>query len=299
MRLSTPGSIIGGRGREPSGKGYREWRDRVMLIVFFGSVLVGIAGLATLLIMVLFDGGSWFDWDFISRYSSRKAGQAGILAPLVGSAWVIVMTAAFTIPIGVGTAVYLEEFAARNRITRLIELNISNLAGVPSIIYGVLGLSVFVFWLSMGRSVIAAALTMTLLILPIVIISSQEAIRAVPPSYRDAAFAMGATRWQVVKSIVLPLALPGVMSGVILALSRALGEAAPMLLISSIVFARFVPTEPSDEFTVLPLQILNWVNDPRADFQGLAAAAIIALLLLLLTMNSVAIFIRARYHTRA
>ena len=219
---------------------------------------------------------------------------------MAGTVWVVGLTAIFTIPVGIGTAIYLEEFARKNRLTRLIELNISNLAGVPSVIYGLLGLAVFVQFLFNGsRNLTAGALTMTLLILPIVIIASQEAIKAVPSSYRDAAYAMGATRWQVVKTVVMPQAVPGMMSGIILALSRAVGESAPILIISSLVWVTFVPTSPDSKFTVLPLQIFTWVSQPQEDFRSIAAAGIIVLLLILLGMNAVAIWIRNKYQMRS
>ena len=278
--------------------GYRGVRDRVLAVVFVLSVLIGIAGLLTLLIKTLVDGLPWLDWQFVSSYSSRRPKDAGILAALAGSVWMLGLTAVFTIPVGVGTAVYLEEFAGRSRFSRLVQLNISNLAGVPSIIYGLLGLAAFVYFLGLGRSVLAGALTMTLLVLPVVIIASQEAIRAVPKSYRDAAFALGSTRWQVVKTVVLPQALPGIMSGIILALSRAIGESAPILVISSLVFLTFVPTSPGDRFTVLPLQIFTWLSQPQRDFKGIASAAIIVLLIVLLSMNAVAIYIRNKYQRR-
>jgi phosphate transport system permease protein len=219
---------------------------------------------------------------------------------MAGTVWIVGLTAIFTIPVGIGTAIYLEEFARKNRLTRLIELNISNLAGVPSVIYGLLGLAVFVQFLFNGsRNLTAGALTMTLLILPIVIIASQEAIKAVPSSYRDAAYAMGATRWQVVKTVVMPQAVPGMMSGIILALSRAVGESAPILIISSLVWVTFVPTSPDSKFTVLPLQIFTWVSQPQEDFRSIAAAGIIVLLLILLGMNAVAIWIRNKYQVRS
>ncbi len=278
--------------------GFRKWRDRVFVWLFISSVLIGIAGLLTLLATVFLDGWSWLDWQFITSYSSRKPKDAGIFAALIGSLWMLGMTAVFTIPIGIGTAVYLEEFAGKGRVTRLIQINIANLAGVPSIIYGMLGLAVFVYFLNMGRSVAAGALTMTLLVLPVVIIASQEAIKAVPKSYRDAAYALGATRWQVVKTVVLPQAVPGMMSGIILALSRAIGESAPILIISSLVFLTFVPHNPGDRFTVLPLQIFTWMSLPQADFKAIASAGIILLLIVLLSMNGVAIFIRNKYQRK-
>lgn len=296
MKLSSPASVAqGASANNRSGLGYRTWRDRFFFLLFIASVLIGVAGLVTLLLTVIIEAWGWLDWQFITSYASRRPERAGIFAPLIGTTWVIVTTAALTIPLGVGTAVYLEEFAGQSRISRLVQLNIANLAGVPSIVYGILGLGIFVTLMGLGRSVLAGGLTLTLLVLPIVIIATQESIRAVPPSYRDAAFAMGATRWQVVKSIVLPQAIPGIMSGVILALSRAIGEAAPILMISGIVFITSVPTSPFDSFTVLPLQILNWVQQPQADFQAIASAAILALLIMLLSMNAVAIWIRNKF----
>ena len=278
---------------------FRVIRDRVFFTTFVAAVVVGIVGLAALLIDVLIDGLPFLDWPFLSSYASRKPLESGILAPLAGTVWVVAMTALLTIPIGVGTAIYLEEFAAKNRINRMIELNIANLAGVPSVIYGLLGLAVFVQFLFNGsRNVTAGALTMTLLILPIVVIASQEAIKAVPSSYRDAGYAMGANKWQVVKAIVLPQALPGMMSGIILALSRAIGESAPILIISSLVWVTFVPTTPDSKFTVLPLQIFTWVSQPQHEFRGIAAAGIIVLLVVLLSMNAAAIWIRSKYQVR-
>lgn len=277
----------------------RVLRDRIFVIGFVLAIVVGILGLAALLFDVLLDGLPFLNWNFLSSYASRKPAESGILAPLAGTIWIVGMTALLTIPIGVGTAIYLEEFASKNRFNRLIELNIANLAGVPSVIYGLLGLAVFVQFLFNGsRNVTAGALTMTLLILPIVVIASQEAIKAVPSSYRDAAYAMGANRWQVVKSIVLPQALPGMMSGIILALSRAIGESAPILIISSLVWVTFIPTSPDSKFTVLPLQIFTWISQPQHAFRGIAAAAIIVLLIVLLSMNGVAIWIRSKYQSR-
>lgn len=277
----------------------RVLRDRIFVIGFVLAVVIGIAGLAALLLDVLVDGLPFLNWNFLTNYASRKPLDSGILAPLAGTVWIVGMTALFTIPIGVGTAIYLEEFASKSRMNRLIQLNIANLAGVPSVIYGLLGLAVFVQFLFNGsRNVTAGALTMTLLVLPIVVIASQEAIKAVPSSYRDAAYAMGANRWQVVKTVVLPQALPGMMSGIILALSRAIGESAPILIISSLVWVTFVPASPDSKFTVLPLQIFTWISQPQHAFRGIAAAGIIVLLVVLLSMNGVAIWIRSKYQQR-
>lgn len=277
----------------------RVWRDRVYVSTFVGAIAIGIIGLLTLLLDVLIDGLPFLNWNFLTSYASRHPEESGIIAPLAGTVWVVGLTALMTIPIGVGTAIYLEEFASKNRLNRLIELNIANLAGVPSVIYGLLGLAVFVQFLFNGsRNVTAGALTMTLLILPIVVIASQEAIKAVPSSYRDAAYAMGANRWQVVKTVVLPQAMPGMMSGIILALSRAIGESAPILIISSLVWVTFLPASPDSKFTVLPLQIFTWISQPQHGFRGIAAAAIIVLLVVLLSMNAIAIWIRSKYQTR-
>ncbi|MBT4942822.1 MAG: phosphate ABC transporter permease PstA [Chloroflexi bacterium] len=277
----------------------RVLRDRIFVVGFGLAVIIGILGLAALLFDVLVDGLPFMNINFLTSYASRKAENSGILAPLAGTIWIVGMTALFTIPIGVGTAIYLEEFASKNRLNRLIELNIANLAGVPSVIYGLLGLALFVQFLFNGsRNVTAGALTMTLLILPIVVIASQEAIKAVPSSYRHAAYAMGANRWQVVKAIVLPQAIPGMMSGIILALSRAIGESAPILIISSLVWVTFIPTSPDSKFTVLPLQIFTWISQPQHSFRGIAAAAIIVLLIVLLSMNGIAIWIRSKYQSR-
>lgn len=297
MSLSTPASVV----RESNSvrkTTYRIIRDRIFLTLFILAVLIGLAGLASLMYEVIHDAWGWVDWRFINNYASRRPENAGIFAPLLGTTWTILITASLTIPIGVGTAVFLEEFAGDSRFSRIIQLNIANLAGVPSIIYGLLGLGIFIGLFGMPRSVLVGGLTLTLLVLPIVIIASQEAIRAIPPSLRDAAYAMGATKWQVVKLIVLPQAIPGIMSGVILALSRAIGEAAPILMISGIVFITFVPTSPNSDFTVLPLQILDWAGRPQSGFQHIAAAAILVLLVMLLSMNALAIWIRNKYQRR-
>jgi phosphate transport system permease protein len=294
--MNKQDSII---GKRQNLRAVRVLRDRIFVVGFALAVVVGILGLAALLFDVLIDGLPFLNINFLSSYASRKAENSGILAPLAGTIWIVGMTALLTIPIGVGTAIYLEEFASKNRFNRLIELNIANLAGVPSVIYGLLGLAVFVQFLFNGsRNVTAGALTMTLLILPIVVIASQEAIKAVPSSYRDAAYAMGANRWQVVKSVVIPQALPSMMSGIILALSRAIGESAPILIISSLVWVTFIPTSPDSKFTVLPLQIFTWISQPQEAFRGIAAAGIIVLLIVLLSMNGIAIWIRSKYQSR-
>ena len=279
--------------------GRRRRLGQVFFALLVAATLVGIVALFLLLGDVLRQGLGWLDWGFLTGMPSRFPERAGILPALVGSVWLILLTALFSLPIGVATAIYLEEYAPRGWFTRVIQTNITNLAGVPSIVYGILGLAAFVRAMALGRSVLAGALTMTLLILPIVIVASQEAIRAVPRSLRDASYALGATRWQTVRHIVLPAALPGILTGVILALARALGEAAPLIMIGALMFVPFVPTSPLDQFTVLPIQIFNWTARPQHEFRYIAAAAIIVLLAVLLAMNATAIYLRNKYQRRA
>ena len=271
----------------------------IAYVVFILAILFGMAGLAVLLVQVLIQGIPWLSWHFVSDYPSRFPEQAGMKSALFGTIWVMGLTGLFTVPVGVGAAIYLEEYAAKNWLTRVIEVNISNLAGVPSIVYGLLGLAVFVQVLALGRTVLAGALTMSLLVMPIVIIASREAIRAVPQTYREASYGLGATQFQTVKDVVIPQATPGIMTGIILAMSRAIGEAAPIVAISALVYLTFIPTDPLDKFTVMPIQIFNWVGDPRPGFRGLAAAGIIILLGVLLTMNAVAVYIRNRTQRRS
>ena len=277
----------------------REAAGTVAHIIFLLAVLVGIVGLVILLAQVLIDGLPWVSKNLLFNYPSRHPEQAGLRAAIFGTLWLMGLTAAFTVPIGIGAAIYLEEYASKNKLTLLIEVNISNLAGVPSIVYGLLGLALFVQWLALGRSVLAGALTMSLLILPIVIIACREAIRAVPATYREAAYALGATQWDVVRGVVVPAAFPGMLTGIILGMSRAVGETAPVIAISALVYLTFVPESPMDRFTVLPIQIYNWVSRPQEDFRGLAAGGIVVLLVILLSMNALAIFLRNKYQIRS
>ena len=267
--------------------------------IFLLSVCVGIIGLAILLFDVLTKGIPWLSWHFITDYPSRHPEEAGLFSALMGTVWLMGMTALFTVPVGVGAAIYLEEYAPRNFFTRFIEINVANLAGVPSIVYGLLGLALFVYLMNLGRSVLAGSLTLSLLVLPIVILASRESIRAVPDSYRQAAYAMGADQWQVIKGVVLPSAVPGILTGTILAMSRAIGEAAPVIAISALVYLTFIPGHPMERFTVLPIQIFNWVSRPQDEFRGLAAAGIIVLLVILLSMNAIAVFLRNKYQIRS
>ena len=270
----------------------------VFLAICFAATLIGIFFLALLLKEVLSQGVGWLSLEFLSTFPSRFPEQAGLKSALFGTLWVISLTALFSFPVGVGAAIYLEEYAPRHWITSIIQTNISNLAGVPSIVYGLLGLALFVRILAFDRSVLAGALTMSLLILPIIIITAQESLRAVPPSIREAAYAVGANRWQVIWEHVLPYAIPGILTGTILALSRAIGESAPMITIGALTFIAYVPEGPLDGFTVLPIQIFNWASRPQAEFQNIAAAGIIVLLVVLLSMNAAAVLLRSHYRGR-
>lgn len=284
--------------------GTRSARDRrrrtlgmVFAVVCGAATLVGVAALGVLLWKLAADGLPRLDVRFLSSFASRSPERAGVKAALAGSVWLLGLTALIAFPVSVAAAIYLEEYAPRNVATRLIRLNIANLAGVPSIVYGILGLAVFVRTFGLGRSIISGALTLSLLVLPVIIIAAQEAIRAVPWSIREAAYGLGATRWQVVSTQVLPMAMPGILTGTILALSRAVGETAPLIMVGAVGFIAFTPKGLGDPFTVLPLQIYNWISRPQAEFHELAAAGILVLLALLLTMNAAAIVLRNRYQT--
>jgi phosphate transport system permease protein len=264
-------------------------------LLAFLAIFASLVTLVALLIDVVVRGGSSVDLQFFTSAPSRIPAKAGILPALVGTLWVTTLVAVMTFPIGVAAAIYLEEYAGRGRWSRLLRINISNLAGVPSIVYGIFGLALFVRLLGLGRTVFAAALTLSLLILPVVIISSMEAIRAVPPSQREAAYALGATRWQMVRRALLPAAAPGILTGIVLAVGRAVGETAPLILIGAVTFVTFVPVNPfEDKYTVLPIQIFNWAGRPQAAFQEISAAAILVLLVLMFLLNLVAIILRAR-----
>jgi phosphate transport system permease protein len=272
--------------------------DRAFAVVGLLGLLAALAALAALLMDVLLDGAPRLSWQFLTSYPSRFAASAGILPAIIGTFYVIVLTALMAVPVGVAAAVYLEEYGAQGRIGRIIEINIANLAGVPSVVYGLLGLGLFVRALSLGRSVIAGAATLALLVLPVVILATREALRAVPKSLREGSYALGATKWQTTQLQVLPAALPGILTGVILALSRAIGETAPLIMVGAVAYVRFVPDSLWSPFTVLPIQIFNWVSRPQAGFAENAAAGIIVLLVMLVLMNGAAILIRDRYQRR-
>lgn len=258
------------------------------------ATLVGVAALVVLLVDVLIDGLPRLDVQLLTSFASRFPERAGVRAALAGSIWLLVLTAVISFPVSVAAAIYLEEYAPKGWITKVIQTNIANLAGVPSIVYGILGLALFVRAMGLDRSILSGALTLSLLVMPVIIMASQEAIRAVPPTIREAAYGLGATRWQVVSYQVLPMAFPGILTGTILALSRAVGETAPLILVGAVGFVAFTPRGIMDQFTVLPLQIYSWISRPQDEFRELAAAGIIVLLLLLLTMNAAAIILRNR-----
>ena len=276
----------------------RRYGDSLLAGLGVLSMLLGLAALGALLVDVLLDGAGRLSWQFLTSYPSRRPAEAGILAALAGSFFLIALTAAIAIPFGIAAAVYLEEYGVRGRLSRIIEINIANLAGVPSIIYGLLGLGLFVRYLEMGRSVLAGACTLALLVLPVVILATREALRAVPPSLREGSYALGATKWQTVWHQVLPAAFPSILTGLILALSRAIGETAPLITIGALTWVPFAPDSIWSPFTVLPIQIFNWVSRPQAAFGENAAAGIIVLLVMLLTMNAIAVVLRDRYQKR-
>ncbi|MFZ5690953.1 MAG: phosphate ABC transporter permease PstA [Pseudomonadota bacterium] len=285
----------------------RKMWERIFIVCGIVSTSVGLITLAALIIDLAVAGFPRLTWDFFFNFPSRRAAQAGILSAWVGSLLVILVTASIGVPLGVGAGLYLEEYAPRNWITNIIEINISNLAGVPSIVYGLLALGLFVYGFGTGRSIFTAGLTLALLILPIIVVATREAVRAVPAALREAAYGIGCTKWQVTRDHVLPAAIPGVLTGVIIGISRALGETAPLITIGALTFIAFLPSSPItsefpfisfqwlfDGFTVLPIQAFNWVSRPGSDFHANAAAAGIVLLLLTLGLNAIAIYTRYR-----
>ena len=291
MAVITPAEFQRRRAR-------RIWQGRVFHGFCLLAVAVSLGMLAVLLIYLFLQGWERVSWSFLTSFPSRVPEAAGIRAALLGSIYVVAIAGVVAFVLGVASAVYLEEFAGRSRFARIAWINISNLAGVPSIVYGLLGLEIFVRTAGLGKSVLAGGLTLALLVLPIVIVASLEAIRAVPPSLREGGFGLGATRWQVVRHLVLPQAMPGILTGIILAVSRALGETAPLIAMGALTFVPFAPDGPLSRFTVLPIQIFNWVSRPQAGFHEAAAAGIIVLLVVLLLMNATAVILRNRFQKR-
>jgi phosphate transport system permease protein len=277
------------------GRGLRSNLFRVLGLLSIG---VGLGTLVILLFTIIREGWSWLDWRFLTSFDSRFPAQAGFKAAIVGTIYTIGITIVVALPLGTMSAIYLEEYEHDSWFARFIELNINNLAGVPSIIYGLLALQVFVRFLGFGRSVLAGGFTLALLILPIIIVAAREAIRAVPQSIRQASYGLGATRWQTIRHHVLPGAFPGILTGAILAISRAIGETAPLITIGALTYVAFLPRDAFDKFTVMPIQIFNWISKPQAEFRQIAAAGIIVLLTVLLLMNSIAIILRQRLRNR-
>jgi phosphate transport system permease protein len=289
----------------------RRLREKTFIALGLLSTFIGLLTLTALLVDLAMVGLPRLDWEFFTSFPSRRAGQAGILSAWVGSLLVILVTASVAVPMGVGAGIYLEEYARKNWVTNIIEINVSNLAAVPSIVYGLLALGLFVYGLGTGRSILTAGLTLALLILPIIIVATREAIRAVPWTIREAAYGIGATKGQVTRDHVLPAATPGVLTGVIIGLSRALGETAPLITIGALTFIAFLPAAPVtsefpfvsfqwlfDGFTVLPIQAFNWISRPGSDFHANAAAAGLVLVTLTLSLNAVAIVLRYRLRKR-
>ena len=275
--------------------------DWLFLVLVFVATMIGLVVLAVLLVDIAVDGVPRLSGKFITSFPSVIPENSGIYPALLGSIWLVALTALISVPLGIGAAVYLEEYAADTWLTRFIEVNISNLAGVPSIIYGLLGLGIFVNLLpsvTSGESILSGALTLSLLILPIIIIATREALRTIPNAVREGGYALGATRWEVIRSHLLPMALPGALTGTILALSRAIGEAAPLIVVGAATYITFAPTGPLSNYSALPIQIFSWISQPQPGFQTAAAAGIVVLMIVLLLTNSVAVMLRNKYQKR-
>jgi phosphate transport system permease protein len=277
---------------------YYEYQDKLFKYFALGCTLLGVIALGLLLYNLLSVGLSRIDWDFIVDGPSRRASRAGIFTALIGTLWILVITALIAFPIGIAAAIYLEEYAKKSKLANILEINIANLAGVPSIIYGLLGLELFARAMNLGGSILTGSLTLALLILPIIIVSTRESLKTVPYSIREASYALGATKWQTIWSQVLPASISGIFTGVILALSRAVGETAPLIVIGALTFVPFAPSGLMDNFTVLPIQIFNWVSRPQKAFAVNAAAAIIILLLITFIMNGIAVYLRSRWQKK-
>ena len=273
-------------------------KDRIFSVVGLIATFTGLILLVFFIADILIDGLTRIDWAFLTGLPSRRPERAGIFTAMMGTVWILVLTALISFPVGVGAGVYLEEYGKKGWLSRILEINISNLAGVPSIIYGLLGLEIFARVLKLGPSVLAGSMTLSLLILPVIIVSTRESVRAVPQSIKDASYAMGATKWQTIWYQVLPSSLGGILTGVILALSRAVCEAAPLIVVGALAYVPFAPKSPMDDFSVLPIQIFNWISRPQHGFIVNAAAAIIILLIITFMMNGIAIYLRNRWQKK-
>jgi phosphate transport system permease protein len=264
-----------------------------VLFTLFGVLILGV-----LIYNIVRVGYTRINWDFLTSLPSRKPEEAGIYTAIIGTLDIMILTIIFAIPIGVGAGIYLEEYAKKSKFSSLLEINISNLAGVPSIIYGLLGLGIFVRFLGFGGSILSGSLTLSLLILPIIIVATREAIKAVPHSLKEASFALGASKWQTIKSVVLPSSFGGIITGIILSLSRAIGETAPLIVVGAMAYVPFVPHSLFDTFSVLPMQIFNWTTRPQQGFAIAASGAIIVLLLLTFIMNGIAVYLRNKWQNK-
>ena len=300
-------SILGIRRRIS----FNKFRDHIFWMIGLLSTLIGFVLLFTLIIDLFLDGFPRLGWQFLISYPSRFPEKAGILSAWVGTILVMIVTAATAVPLGIGAGIYLEEYGKKNWLTHLIEINMNNLAGVPSIIYGLLALGLFVYFLKFGESILTGGLTLGLLILPMVVIATRESIRAIPNSIREASYALGATKWQTIKDHILPYSMGGIMTGMIIGLSRAIGETAPIITVGALTFIAFLPSPPIltefpfisfkwllDPFTVMPIQVFNWISRPQKEFHVNAAAAGVILLLMTLLMNAFAIYMRYKFRKR-
>ena len=276
----------------------RKWMGRAFHGLCLLSVCIALGMLAVLLIYLLQQGVTGIDWSFLTSFPSRHPDKAGIKPAMLGSIYVVLVAGVVSFTLGVATALFLEEYATRSKFAKIAKINIANLAGVPSIVYGILGLQIFVHSMHLGNSVLAGGFTLALLVLPIVIVAASEAVRAVPPSLREGSYALGATRWQVIWRMVIPQAFPGILTGVNLAVSRAIGETAPLIAMGALTFVPFTPDSPLSRFTVLPIQIFNWTSRPQEGFRETAAAGIIVLLVILLVMNAGAVILRNRFQNK-
>lgn len=272
--------------------------DKIFKVVALSFTVFALIILAVLIINIFSSGLTRLNWSFFSNLPSRHPERAGILTAMAGMLSLLFFTIIIALPIGIAAGIYLQEYSVKNRFAKLVEINIANLAGVPSVIYGILGLQLFVRMAKLGNSLFAGALTLSLLIMPIIIVATREAIRAVPNSLREASYGMGATKWQTTKNVVLPSALGGILTGIILSISRAVGETAPLLVIGALVYVPFIPEGPNDQFTTLPIQVFNWVSRPQAGFIVNAAAGIVVLLLITFLLNGIAIYIRSRWYKK-
>jgi phosphate transport system permease protein len=293
---SGPGSVF------ETSTSTRYFLDRAFAVLVFVATLFGLVVLGVLLVDIAQDGLPRLSWDFVRGFPASDAESSGIWPALLGSVWLLGITALVSVPLGIGAAIYLEEYATDNWLTRIVEINISNLAGVPSIIYGLLGLGLFVEFmrpLTGGQSLVSGGLTLSLLILPVIIITSREALRAIPNSVREGGYALGATKWEIIRSHLLPMAIPGIVTGTILALSRAIGEAAPLIVVGASLYITFTPLGPRDQYGALPIQIYDWIGRPQEEFKLLAAAGIVVLMVVLILTNSFAIWLRNRQQRRA